>query len=264
MNIKRAFLAAVAVLMVPGFAMAQSTTTFPTTLNVNPDPGAVLSFTVTRSCNSGSPLSESTTIADGGSVTFTATDVAVGSSCVIGVAGGDIPAGWEANSCSITTIDAAEQPACDLVITQTGFDFTVEVEFDDSASDASGPFSVDVTCENVLDGGTLTTLTDSFGGAIPVDTTYLWEDVGVANDEVDSDGDPINVTMCTATADTVSDSTVEISGCSVTVQFGDEEVGCVMVGSVFFEGIPTLSQYGMAIMALLMLAVGFVGFRRFV
>jgi hypothetical protein len=33
---------------------------------------------------------------------------------------------------------------------------------------------------------------------------------------------------------------------------------------VFFEGIPTLSQYGMAIMALLMLGVGFVGFRRFV
>jgi hypothetical protein len=31
---------------------------------------------------------------------------------------------------------------------------------------------------------------------------------------------------------------------------------------VFFEGIPTLTQHGMAIVALLMLGVGFVGMRR--
>jgi len=39
---------------------------------------------------------------------------------------------------------------------------------------------------------------------------------------------------------------------------------CEIVNTVFFEGIPTLSQYGMAILALLMLGVGLVGFRRFV
>ena len=38
----------------------------------------------------------------------------------------------------------------------------------------------------------------------------------------------------------------------------------LITNTVFFEGIPTLNQYGMAIMALLMLGVGFVGFRRFV
>ena len=43
-----------------------------------------------------------------------------------------------------------------------------------------------------------------------------------------------------------------------------EEVSCEFTNTVFFEGIPTLSQYGLAIMALLMLGVGFVGFRRFV
>jgi hypothetical protein len=37
-----------------------------------------------------------------------------------------------------------------------------------------------------------------------------------------------------------------------------------MTNTVFYEGIPTLNQYGMAIMALLMLGMGFVGFRRFV
>jgi len=40
-------------------------------------------------------------------------------------------------------------------------------------------------------------------------------------------------------------------------------VVCTATGTQFFEGIPTLSQYGMALMALLMLGVGFIGFRRF-
>jgi hypothetical protein len=39
---------------------------------------------------------------------------------------------------------------------------------------------------------------------------------------------------------------------------------CTFTNAVFFEGIPTLSQYGMALMALLMLGLGFVGLRRFV
>jgi len=39
---------------------------------------------------------------------------------------------------------------------------------------------------------------------------------------------------------------------------------CTITNTVFYEGIPTLNQYGMAIMALLMLGMGLVGFRRFV
>jgi len=49
----------------------------------------------------------------------------------------------------------------------------------------------------------------------------------------------------------------------IEVSAGDEQA-CEIVNTVFFEGIPTLNQYGMAILALLMLGVGFVGFRRFV
>lgn len=53
----------------------------------------------------------------------------------------------------------------------------------------------------------------------------------------------------------------EYPGMQVFVGQGDS---CTITNTVFFEGIPTLNQYGMAIMALLMLGVGFVGFRRFV
>ncbi len=54
------------------------------------------------------------------------------------------------------------------------------------------------------------------------------------------------------------------NGFSVDIGDADGADGCTITNTVFYEGIPTLSQYGMAILALLMLGVGFVGFRRFV
>lgn len=64
--------------------------------------------------------------------------------------------------------------------------------------------------------------------------------------------------------ETVYDSSVEVTnGCTTglvaRINTGDS---CVIVNTVYFEGIPTLSQYGLALMALLMLGVGLVGFRR--
>ncbi len=38
---------------------------------------------------------------------------------------------------------------------------------------------------------------------------------------------------------------------------------CTFTNTVFFEGIPTLNRYGLLLMALLMLGIGAVGFRRF-
>jgi hypothetical protein len=39
---------------------------------------------------------------------------------------------------------------------------------------------------------------------------------------------------------------------------------CTIYNTVFFEGVPSLNRYGIALMALLMLGVGLVGFRKFV
>jgi hypothetical protein len=65
--------------------------------------------------------------------------------------------------------------------------------------------------------------------------------------------------------ESVYDSAIEVKNkcTNLTISAG-KGASCNIVNTVFFEGIPTLSQYGMAIMALLMLGVGFVGFRRFV
>ncbi len=60
------------------------------------------------------------------------------------------------------------------------------------------------------------------------------------------------------------ESSVEVdNGCeSVDIELG-QDAACMITNTVFFEGIPTLNQYGLAIMALLMLGIGMVGFRRF-
>jgi len=52
----------------------------------------------------------------------------------------------------------------------------------------------------------------------------------------------------------------EDTGMEVSVGMGDS---CTITNTLFFEGIPTLNQYGMALLALLMLGIGMVGFRRF-
>jgi len=84
-----------------------------------------------------------------------------------------------------------------------------------------------------------------------------------------NDPDNQKSTECWA-VESDTDSAVEVEsdcgdksapGMSVSAGNGDS---CDITNTLFFEGIPTLNQYGMAIMALLMLGMGFVGFRRFV
>ena len=49
---------------------------------------------------------------------------------------------------------------------------------------------------------------------------------------------------------------------NMTVSAGNG-ANCLITNTVFFEGVPTLSQFGLAILALLMLGVGLGGFRRY-
>ncbi len=86
--------------------------------------------------------------------------------------------------------------------------------------------------------------------------------------------DPTNPTVCNA-EERIRDSSVESdhSDCDkIELYPGIEDtdaegvtVGarCTIYNTRIYEGIPTLSQYGLAILALLMLGVGMAGFRRF-
>lgn len=55
------------------------------------------------------------------------------------------------------------------------------------------------------------------------------------------------------------------SSCStpVSINVGDDGRGCTVINTVFFEGIPTLGQYGMILFTALMLLSGLIAARRF-
>ena len=258
MNFKRAFLTALAVVMAPGLAMAQSNITIPTTLDVTPDVPQTVVFTATATCNGGTPLVQSAPITDGGSVNFSVLNVPAGTTCGVTLSG--IPAGWEANSCSFPTLVA--ENVCALTVTQIAFDFEVEYEVDDSTEGESAVANYTLECGPLNDD---TTYSASGTFAIPSDDGLSDMFAGIGVPYIPADAKDTVRTVCAVTIDDVSNSAVEVSGCTGTVvEFGDDEASCTLTASVFFEGIPTLSQYGMAIMVLLMLGVGFVGFRRFV
>ena len=73
---------------------------------------------------------------------------------------------------------------------------------------------------------------------------------------------PYGNSTCTITeVDVIHPVLDDSSDCqAVPVEPGAE---CTIYNSIFHEGIPTLSRTGLAIMVLLMLGVGMVGFRRF-
>ena len=76
-------------------------------------------------------------------------------------------------------------------------------------------------------------------------------------------------TECWVTETVYSSSVEPSNGCGteaapgLLVEIDGPEPSCIITNTVFFEGIPTLDKYGLAIMALLMLGIGMVGFRRF-
>lgn len=61
----------------------------------------------------------------------------------------------------------------------------------------------------------------------------------------------------------VYDDSVEIdNGCGELVISAGTGDSCVITNTVFYEGIPALGRFAMALMALMMLAVGLIAFRR--
>lgn len=283
MNIKRAFLTAAAVLMVPGFALAQTTVTFDTQVKypaVIPD-GTVLKATLT--CNTGSPLSQSSDISEDVPVIFVVEEFENFADVLCTISLGSSPNGYDlfatanthvlnGTSCVYTNADDLDDSVevevegantCLFTWSQEKFTYSVSKVWDYDSADA--PFleeeaKADWTCENVCD------VDPTDGECSPGTETGTFDLDGDDTDSVSFWANPAGGSACFATEE-VADSAVESDqGCEGKVAFpvGTTAGGCTITNTVFFEGIPTLSQYGLAIMALLMLGVGYVGFRRFV
>ena len=187
-------------------------------------------------------------------------------------------------SCSFGNIQEGDVGACAVYNSPTPVDVDVTKVWEEFGA-AQGDFDLDVrlsiTCDDALGivGGT------SYGGGTWYATTYLRDGSGDYDDEdgdyigegtatfevtpewfpMAADPDDQEFTECYVNEDASDQSAVEVDNDCLDIEvaagMGDE---CTITNTVFFEGIPTLSQYGMAIMVLLMLGVGFVGMRRIV
>jgi hypothetical protein len=279
MSIQRVFLILLAAVLLPASAFAQSTTRATFTVNKTfTDGNNTLPIRYDISCNTGVPLTQFQTAPAGVfAVEFVVEAFDQGQlDCRVWETEA---AGYSANYVAEATIFSTES-AVNSGDTQGCFfdavDSTAYVSGDMNVcaiENSPNPVTISVTKDWVIDNlDTGDALNSDYNLALFCDDGEEF----VFVDDVDATGtgdqtfqfsvDPDwnGGTSCFVDED-VFDSAIDVDNdCGslhVAINQGDS---CTVTNTVFFEGIPTLSQYGMAIMALLMLGVGFVGFRRFV
>jgi hypothetical protein len=98
-------------------------------------------------------------------------------------------------------------------------------------------------------------------------TTHSWDVSPTGDDDFSYDiyPSPNGDTTCAAEESGLDSAVESDQGCANAIEFevGDGAKGCTITNTVFFEGIPTLSPWGLAILTVLTLGVGLVGLRRF-
>jgi len=281
MNIKRAFLTLMVLMLLPGLALAQLEPTF---FDVDKDwensdgTSAGLNngrpVDVRIQCNTGVPLVQTETITATSGVVFTVQDLpdAPGTTCTVreNPAGlGGFTTTYLPLGCNYTGGESGNlSPANDCFITNKAKpgSFTARTQWvtngEGGAVEATNLLfeCTDAIVGGWSEGGTPPYFKNVFnvtGNSAP---SYKSTTIAVATK---ANGK----THCKATASNNDPDSVSVSqGCAsgMLIAPGDTSNVCTIRFTVFFEGIPTLNQYGLAILALLMLGVGFVGFRRFV
>jgi hypothetical protein len=290
MNIKRAFFILMAAIILPNIAMAQITARFE--VNKVFTDGFTGEVEVTLVCNTGVPLTQSAMVSEGNPVTFVVLELdidPIGDPTVcditeVGAAGHGYAAVYDATgadesliSCNFDSGGVFENlnplNECDIVNTPLPIPVVITKEW---VMTGAGGNTVDTDIYvtvysdgeiDVVDGGGYSDcyLDHELGNGIGADFCVMLYFSG--NETRAITVRPLDGLSVVFIDEEVFDSSVETdNGCggSVTVTPGGLPQSCLITNTVFFEGIPTLNQYGLAIMALLMLGVGFVGFRRFV
>ncbi|MDX1554563.1 MAG: IPTL-CTERM sorting domain-containing protein [Xanthomonadales bacterium] len=227
------------------------------------DDGNTAEVEVTLSCNTGLPLQQTTTISAGDPVNFVVVDFVDGTlDCEVTE---EVPAGYtasyddgttvSADSCVYEDIAGATSPANACTITnslnQVAVDVT-KVWIDENPQfNAQNVANAEWDCSNVAFGAD-SGLLQFFGNP--------GEDSFAVYPDWDSG------TTCSVTEVELLESGIEVddSDCQGIVVFPGVGGSCTIFNTRLYEGIPTLSQYGLGILALLMLGVGFVAVRRFV
>jgi len=243
--------------------------------------GSMGSVDVTLSCDTGLPLTQTQSISEGNPVAFVVKsfesgemDCTVTEDSTTGYSGTYMASGESDNEdsdpdnwgCHFFDIAGGAQNAC--AISNSPYPvpvvITKEWVWEGASQGGTSPYyQLTLHCDSEIVGGYPYY---DLGGS---DSTSSIEDhwyktyEGFGSDEFTAMVIPNYPYSSCWVEETIVDDTVEVeNGCGdieVSVNMGDS---CTITNTVFYEGIPTLNQYGLAILALLMLGVGMVGFRR--
>jgi len=195
------------------------------------------------------------------------------------------------DACVYEDVGIGDSNVCDITNTPDPVEIVIEKDWiieGPGGDSVDQNFYVTMLCNAEIIGGVQLGVGDGFGGACllgPAKEGAIGGDAppgelwcltmhGYGDEIFTPEVIPNYPSSICQAGETVYDSAVESdNGCAPPIQGGTGRTlvvsagvgdSCTITNTVFFEGIPTLSQYGMAILALLMLGVGFVGFRRFV
>lgn len=164
-----------------------------------------------------------------------------------------------AGPCVFQSVSTGQVGYCNVNNLIDPVKLTVTKEWDilDTESIIEDDAEIVLLCSNVVDGD------GEFTGRR---MRWVWDFEGnpashVATFSPDFDGE----TQCW-TKERLSTSAIETeSTCSepISVPLGDTRPECIVTNTVFYEGIPTLSPLGLALISTLMLLTGLISFRRF-
>lgn len=218
-------------------------------------------------CNTGLPLQQPATISPGDGVNYVVGDYADGEmDCTVTETAGQD--GYSVNyfngatnsseGCSYEDIPFGAVFTCLITNTlqQVTVDVTKEWVDDHTEFQAQNIAEAYWYCSNVSIGGG-----PSNGSA----SGWLYFYGNPGSDDFSVYPDWETGTSCSITEVDLLESGIEVddSDCDGMVLYPDSGDSCTIVNTRLYEGIPTLSQNGLALLALLMLGMGFVAYRRF-
>lgn len=218
---------------------------------------------VTLTCNGGLPLQQSAMISGGdiAGVTFTVTEIQPGQTdCEVTETGS--PDGYTVsyNNCSWTDVTPGLH-SCVVENTVDDVTFTVKNLWEITAdgSEVNTATEITIVCDSEI----------TTSGATEVNGSWVYSETasGTVDSVVVAVVPNLPFTTCSASndaGDLVSGVEVDDSACQSVQVSVDNDASCTITNTVFFEGIPTLSQYGLAILVLLTMSIGLVALRRVV
>ncbi|MFC1796060.1 IPTL-CTERM sorting domain-containing protein, partial [Pseudomonadota bacterium] len=241
-------------------------------------PGSV---DVTLTCNTGLPLTQTASISNGNPVFFVVRSYESGAmDCSVTedpdsgymaefAASGDsesVDDDPQAPGCHFTAVSGGDANVCAITNSPEPVDVVIDKEWVMSGATQGGVstnYILTLWCDSEIIGGTQGYPNGVTSAPSSITDWHLMF-YGDGSDTFTAMVVPNFPTSSCWVEENIQDDAVETeNGCmDISVSVGNP-AACTITNTVFFEGIPTLNQYGLAIMALLMLGIGMVGFRRF-